>query len=354
MSHNVESDKQAKPAAKGGTDNQWQQVSQQIQDTQKESFSKAGNDAKPGNGGTPAEEAGKASPETKLGGAAGKPEPDFLDLSANDPLAKFARAAEGTGNSKPDVEKGATGKDEGKGENSKDRSKGEKGEGDSKGDGSTGKPGSETRPTEQQLRDAFGKRFDEGGTYGDGLNYFVPKSVEMGHMKYDGSKTIETPDVGRLGKLQADKSRQVDLPDGKQPGAVFVNQGDFAVAPLDVPLSTADLGPCAGLVIVDKNGGKQYLAHIDSSTPAEQIRESLKGLNLNDPNLEVYLLPGSQEGSPTPTNILNALADTPIGDKVKLVNWGDRPGMGPENRRGIQVFNGKISVGSNWPAQTFE
>lgn len=353
MSHNVESDKQANPAAKGGTDNQWQQVSQQIQDTQKESLSKPGSDAKAGNGGTPVEEAGKAAPEAKLSGAVGKTEPDSLDLAQNDPLTKFSRPVEGTSN-KPNVEKGAAGRDESKGENGKDDSKGEKGRGDSNGDGSSSKPGSEKRPTEQQLRDAFGKRFDEGGTYGDALNYFVPKSVEMGHMQYDGSKTIETPDEGRLGKLQADKSRQVDLPDGKQPGAVFVNQGDFAVAPLDVPLSTADLGPCAGLVIVDKNGGKQYLAHIDSSTPAEQIRESLKGLNLNDPNLEVYLLPGSREGSPTPTNILNALADTPIGDKVKLVNWGDRPGMGPENRRGIQVFNGKISVGSNWPAQTFE
>ena len=64
---------------------------------------------------------------------------------------------------------------------------------------------------------------------------------------------------------------------------VFVQQNGYQAAPIEVPLATAGVNTCSVLIVIDPMGKRHYLAHIDSSSTAEQIEKSIRD---NFDNLE--------------------------------------------------------------------
>jgi hypothetical protein len=212
------------------------------------------------------------------------------------------------------------------------------------------KSGADKAPGSEQIQQVFGPEAQADRAKFGPYNWHVPSSVSMSEMA-PMSETGAPPAPEMSGKLQqinADPSRHVGLPEGEMKGSVYVNQGDAATAPLNVPLHTADLETCGALVVVDQKNGKQYLSHIDTSIGADRIRQSLTGLDLNDPNTRVYFLAGRTE-STVPQQVVQALQGTAAADNFKLVDWNG----GPE-RRGIAVNNGQIMRGSNRIGQHFD
>jgi hypothetical protein len=212
------------------------------------------------------------------------------------------------------------------------------------------KSGAERAPGSEQIQQVFGPDAQADRAKFGPYNWHVPSSVSMSEMA-PMSETGAPPAPEMAGKLQTindDPSRHVSLPEGEKKGSVYVNQGDAAIAPLGVPLHTSDLETCGALVVVDHKSGKQYLSHIDTSIGADRIRQSLHGLDLNDPNTRVYFLAGRTESS-VPQQVLQALQGTAAAGNLKLVDWNG----GPE-RRGIAVYNGQIMRGSNRIGQHFD
>ncbi len=60
---------------------------------------------------------------------------------------------------------------------------------------------------------------------------------------------------------------------------VWVDQGAFAIAPMHVALGTGGLATCVGLVAVDDAANKHYLAHVDRSVTAFDLKYSLKDIH---------------------------------------------------------------------------
>jgi len=206
-------------------------------------------------------------------------------------------------------------------------------------------------PTDKQIEDAFGKYAKDGVRLNhNGLdsqyNWFRPNAV-----KTDSFGRIDQPDYVphnlSSDEQQISKLKHVALPEGEVKGSVYVDQAHFATAPLDVGLHTADLETCAALIVVDQSKGQQYLAHIDTSVTPDQIRQSLKDFNLNDPNTKIYMLPG-EASSTAPAAIMEAFSGTPAAQKIEVVDWTGEPG-----RHGIAVYDGKIMKGSNRLGQDF-
>jgi hypothetical protein len=135
-------------------------------------------------------------------------------------------------------------------------------------------------------------------------------------------------------QMATDPKRHIDVGDQYigEPGT-FVRQGTFAVKPLDKPLATADIDTCAGLVIIDKKAGRQYLAHIDSMVSSESIKQSLKNFDLA--RSDIYIVEGNSP-SGTVQSILTSILDNPSA--LKNLKFLDTHGLLPA----LIIHNGKI------------
>jgi hypothetical protein len=112
-----------------------------------------------------------------------------------------------------------------------------------------------------------------------------------------------------LAEMTGEADRRVDVGEKYFGNAgTFVNQATFKTAPIDATLATAGINTCAGLVVIDRAHEKQYLAHIDSTISPEQIKKSLRGVDLSQS--EIYVMEGTTP-SGTVQNILTALSDDP-------------------------------------------
>lgn len=128
--------------------------------------------------------------------------------------------------------------------------------------------------------------------------------------------------------------------------AIYVNQKTGEAASINVPLGTANMGPCSALIVIDKAAGKHYLAHVDHVTNPDALRASLKGFDLT--KAEIYIMEGAD----------NALASTQgklLGSAQRaLMALGDQSGRarmieygGSSNRADVVIHRGKIFAGAN-------
>ena len=60
----------------------------------------------------------------------------------------------------------------------------------------------------------------------------------------------------------------------------WVEQSAFAIAPIDVPLSTGGLATCVGLAAIAEPQEKHYLAHVDRAVTPNQLRTSLASFDM--------------------------------------------------------------------------
>jgi hypothetical protein len=115
--------------------------------------------------------------------------------------------------------------------------------------------------------------------------------------------------------------------------ATYVVQPSFQIASFRTPLATDGLLNCAALIFLDRRAARHYLAHIDMTISARQIRASFKGFDLA--NSERYILPGPL-CEETAQNIMAALSAKGKGQNLQVLGYS---GFG---LRGITSYRGEL------------
>jgi hypothetical protein len=122
---------------------------------------------------------------------------------------------------------------------------------------------------------------------------------------------------------------------GLMPAGRMVEQGHFAVAPIDQPLGTTGLVTCLGLNVVDKTSGLQYLAHVDGTATPQRLVRSLQGFDLM--NSDIRVMPGPLP-SGSMIDVVSVFKQKGALENMKQVNGSTYNGMFP----GFVGYKGKV------------
>lgn len=115
---------------------------------------------------------------------------------------------------------------------------------------------------------------------------------------------------------------------------IFVPQDFYQVTNFDIPLMTQGLATCSCLVVVDPENRRQLLAHVDSSSNSEQLKQMIQNTFPGESKgLKVYLMEGNMPSGTGPS-IYEAVTSLGIpNSQIKIM-----PGSGGFESLG--VFNG--------------
>ncbi len=117
-----------------------------------------------------------------------------------------------------------------------------------------------------------------------------------------------------------------------EPGA-YVRQDMFQLADLDQPLSTHGLNTCTGLIVIDRENERHYVAHLDALSDPQRIVESLRDLDIS--SAEIFLAPGSGDDTLSFRNGVNALDQLGVTESIQILELG---GMFP----GVISYDGEV------------